>query len=144
MPSKEQKDQSIKSFKALDDIFGGKTSQPKPVKRDAQSIIAETVERKVYTGPNIKDVKVPNSVLSQILEGKEVQEESKLTKKLPDSKERLSELVQKLSVLLKEAKELMSEMTTTGMIGTNQKFTLGKKTNKNNKMAQYAKLFRKK
>lgn len=40
---------------------------------------------------------------------------------------KLSDLVRRLSDLLKEAKEFLGEMTTTGMIGTNQKFVLGKK-----------------
>jgi hypothetical protein len=47
------------------------------------------------------------------------------------SETKISNLISKLNSLLQEAKTVITELTTVGMIGTNQKFVLNKKKTKN-------------
>jgi hypothetical protein len=99
-------------------IMGGDTKPP--VTQSSPSI--EEFSKKVTSGPNLKNIKIPDNLVESIV--------NFATKKTPEPlveeervdeeelvQDKLSDLVRRLSALLKEAKEFVSEMTTTGMIG---------------------------
>jgi len=76
--------------------------------------------------PDVSNTKVTDDYIDQILEGtmgvaskKKQSQPAKQVKKQPVTEARITDIIQKLSSLLTEAKEVLSEMTTTGMIGTN-------------------------
>lgn len=75
--------------------------------------------------PDLKGVEVPSDFVSLVLEGKKPQPVVKKTVKpiKEDKTQKLEELIGKLSILLKEAKVLLEEVTagttTTGNIGVN-------------------------
>jgi hypothetical protein len=97
----------------------------------------------------LKDVVVPNTFVDQVVGFNTALNESsdpdKKQEMMPEFepiteatilKERLESLVENLKTLLKEAKEVMEEMTTTGMIGVNMapvKKNGSHKRNKRNK-----------
>lgn len=103
----------------LQGIIGGDTKPP--VDQSASKQLFEDFSRKVQSGPNLKNVKISDSLVESIV--------NFATKKTPEPvieqkvneeelvQDRLSNLVKRLGDLLKEAKEFMAEMTTTGMIG---------------------------
>lgn len=99
-------------------IMGG-DSKP-PITQSPQPI--QEFSKKVTSGPNLKNINVPDNLVESIV--------NFATKKTPEPivekqrvdeeelvQDRLSDLVKRLSDLLKEAREFMTEMTTTGMIG---------------------------
>lgn len=101
-------------------IMGGDSTPPVTPSQSIQPI--QEFSKKVSSGPNLKNVNVPDNLVESIV--------NFATKKTPDPvveeervdeeelvQDRLSDLVKRLSDLLKEAREFMTEMTTTGMIG---------------------------
>ena len=121
----------------------------------SESILAETppvkevVTKSKVVDDGLKAVVVPNEFVNQIVGFnsalKESSDPDKKQEMMPDFepiteatilKERLESLVENLKTLLKEAKEVMEEMTTTGMIGVNMapvKKNGSHKRNKRNK-----------
>ena len=82
---------------------------------------------------NIKNIKVPDSMVESIVGFATNKEEPSEVESIDEAvvvENKISDLVKRLNSLLVEAKQVLAEMcgTTTGMIGTNQKFVLGKKT----------------
>lgn len=82
---------------------------------------------------NIKNIKVPDSMVESIVGFATNKEEPSEVERIDEAvvvENKISDLVKRLNSLLVEAKQVLAEMcgTTTGMIGTNQKFVLGKKT----------------
>ena len=126
---------------ATEEIFGDMNQtqeQPaQPVPTGAEAKVVEMSE--------IKDIKLSDSLVEAFVDfGTQVQERTSgkapakkvempiVEEEDPEDKkqelvEKAQNLVQQLAALLKEAKTTIAEMTTVGMIGTNQKFTLGKK-----------------
>ena len=102
-------------------------------------------DHKPKNGLDVKNIKLPDSYVESILQFSakagavgireavepviEEQEVQEINESLIESK--VTDLVAKLGSLLKEAKVVIEEMTSCGMIGTNQKFVLGKKGKKN-------------
>lgn len=81
---------------------------------------------------NIKNIKVPDSMVESIVGFATNKEEPSEVESIDEAvvvENKISDLVKRLNSLLVEAKQVLAEMcgTTTGMIGTNQKFVLGKK-----------------
>jgi hypothetical protein len=123
---------SMKAFESLDLILGNVATN-KDVPKDA------TPRR----GVDLKNVVVPESLIENVINfSKNIPEKKKeVVEEIVEVEEevineaqivnRVSVLVSKLSSLLQEAKSVIAEMTTAGMIGTNQKFVLGKKGKKN-------------
>jgi hypothetical protein len=121
----------------------------------SESILAETppvkevVTKSKVVDDGLKAVVVPNEFVNQIVGFnsalKESSDPDKKQEMMPDFepiteatilKERLESLVENLKTLLREAKEVMEEMTTTGMIGVNLapiKKNGSRKRNKRNK-----------
>ena len=121
----------------------------------SESILAETppvkevVTKSEILDDGLKAVVVPNEFVNQIVGFNSALSESsdpdKKQEMMPEFepiteatilKERLESLVENLKTLLKEAKEVMEEMTTTGMIGVNMapvKKNGSHKRNKRNK-----------
>lgn len=82
---------------------------------------------------NIKNIKVPDSIVESIVGFATNKEELPEVESIEEAvvvENKISDLVKRLNSLLIEAKQVLAEMcgTTTGMIGTNQKFVLGRKT----------------
>jgi hypothetical protein len=127
-PSKAKIQDTLKALAATENIFNeisGKSPreafkpvvQPKAIDISHINVPDQLVESVInFATGKTKSVKIEEPVV----EVEEINEEVVATTKLSD-------LVRRLSDLLKEAKEFLGEMTTTGMIGTNQKFNLLKK-----------------
>jgi hypothetical protein len=132
---------NLKGFDAVEGILNRISNPPK------EDVPVVTPSRSIAS-PNIKDIPVPDALVEsvltfainrkeakakaeapkeQIVEQKEEPEEVEEINEEVVAQDKLSNLVLRLSALLKEAKDFLNEMTTTGMIGTNQKFVLGKK-----------------
>lgn len=121
----------------------------------SESILAETppvkevVTKSTVVDDGLKAVVVPDAFVNQIVGFNGALNESsdpdKKQEMMPEFepiteatilKERLESLVENLKTLLREAKEVMEEMTTTGMIGVNLapvKKNGSRKRNKRNK-----------
>lgn len=79
--------------------------------------------------PDIKDTNVSDDYISNILEGsmgieiekksKKIIKENKQQKSKNINEDKVADLISRLSSLLAEAKEMINDMTTVGMIGTN-------------------------
>jgi hypothetical protein len=111
--------------------------------------VKEVVTKSKVVDDGLKAVVVPNEFVNQIVGFnsalKESSDPDKKQEMMPDFepiteatilKERLESLVENLKTLLREAKEVMEEMTTTGMIGVNLapiKKNGSRKRNKRNK-----------
>ena len=104
----------------LQGIMGGDTKPP--VAQSPSNQLVQEFSKKVTSGPNLKNIKISDNLVESIV--------NFATKKTPEPivekqrvdeeelvQDRLSDLVKRLSDLLKEAREFMTEMTTTGMIG---------------------------
>lgn len=104
----------------LQGIMGGDTKPP--VAQSSSNQLVQEFSKKVTSGPNLKNIKISDNLVESIV--------NFATKKTPEPiveeervdeeelvQDRLSDLVKRLSDLLKEAREFMTEMTTTGMIG---------------------------
>tara|TARA_R100000426_G_scaffold10341_5_gene11037 strand:+ start:2292 stop:2708 length:417 start_codon:yes stop_codon:yes gene_type:complete len=114
-----------------------------------EKVIVPNHEGKPVEDDGLRDVVVPNAFVNQIVGFNEALNESsdpdKKQEMMPDFepitesailKERLETLVESLKQLLKEARNVMEEMTTTGMIGVNLapvKKNGSRKRNKRNK-----------
>lgn len=128
MPSKPAVKLSAKFADLSEQILHGMMTGESPT--------VETPIRSKSQGINIKNVKVPESMVESILgfaTGKEPEPEVESIDEAVVIENKISDLVKRLNSLLVEAKQVLSEMcggmgTTTGMIGTNQKFVLGRKT----------------
>ena len=127
MPSKTSVRLCSKFADLSEQILGSMmTGEPTPTK---------TPTVKSGQGLNIKNIKVPESMVESIVgfaTNREVPSEVKSIDEAVVVENKISDLVKRLNSLLIEAKQVLSEMhgTTTGMIGTNQKFVLGKKKKK--------------
>lgn len=104
----------------LQGIMGGDTKPP--VAQSPSNQLVQEFSKKATSGPNLKNIKISDNLVESIV--------NFATKKTPEPvveeervdeeelvQDRLSDLVKRLSDLLKEAREFMTEMTTTGMIG---------------------------
>ena len=132
LPDKSKLKSSMKAFESLDSILGNVVNN-KDIPKDA----------KPRLGPDLKNVVVPDSLIENVINfSKNIPEKKKeiIEEAVEVEEERVdeaaitnkvSDLVSKLSLLLQEAKTVIAEMTSCGMIGTNQKFVLGKKGKKN-------------
>jgi hypothetical protein len=114
-----------------------------------EKVIVPNHEGKPIKDDGLKDVIVPNAFVDQVVGFSEALNEAsdpdKKQEMMPDFepineatilKERLETLVENLKELLKEARTVMEEMTTTGMIGVNMapvKKNGSRKRNKRNK-----------
>jgi len=124
----------MSSFKdlmsATEDILGGvlqpKTKHYTPTGAEAKRVNME----------DLRGIHVSDSLVESFISGsfptvkpahrqKEVIEEDSLNE--DDLERKITSLIMRLSTLLKEARETLAEMTSVGMIGVNQKFTLHKK-----------------
>lgn len=80
--------------------------------------------------PDVSKIEVPDDYVSLVLEGKKPQQNQKVVAIKESSESRLGNLVERLSTLITEAREIMEEIssgsTSTGNLGTN---TLGKSEN---------------
>lgn len=107
-----------------------------PVTKVPSNQLVQEFSKKVTSGPNLKNIKISDNLVESIV--------NFATKKAPEPvveeervdeeelvQDRLSDLVKRLSDLLKEAREFMTEMTTTGMIGVGPMKTM--KTKKKGK-----------
>lgn len=110
------------------------------------SIVARSADKPVLpmgTGDTISKVKLSENDVASVLESvvpgyKPIQKKIKKTEVEQPTKvqeevspeDKIRDLIIKLTTLLGEAKVVIAEMTTTGMIGTNQKFVLGQKKKK--------------
>lgn len=112
--------------------------------------IAESKEVSDFV-PDVTDTNVSDDYIASILEGtmgvsiekknkKPIKEQQKKTSK-KINEDKVNDLIQRLSSLLAEAKQMINEMTTVGMIGTN---TLGgkskKKVNKHGYLLSYRRI----
>lgn len=84
---------------------------------------------------NIKDIKVPDSLVESIVNFATKKEDKPIEEPEPVNEEvviqnKMEDLIKRLSDLLKEAKQFVNEMTTTGMIGVGKIKPLGKKKGK--------------
>jgi hypothetical protein len=123
-PSKKSTAKAISAFEAADQILSnmmsGKENLPP---KKATKIV------------DISDVKVPDSLVESIMgfvedtknSEPQVQEEASELNEEVILESKVNDLVTRLSSLLKEARVVLEEMTSAGMIGTNQKFVLNKK-----------------
>jgi hypothetical protein len=124
----------------------------RPTETEVQSI-EETVERPdegfIQKDDGLKNVEVPNDYINQILGFNDLLEAAKPVPKPVQAKatmkpevvqdlteaerlqEKISSLVERLTMLLKEAREVMSEMTSTGSIGVGPQKSLGLKRSGN-------------
>lgn len=140
MPTKERVEENKKLFGDLDSILG-EVFNPTP---GTKKVDGRAVSQNSF---NAKEIQLPESFVGQIT-GQRVDEHIEETvEEIEEPQEesvreatetRLKNLVLQLKSLLEEAHSVISEVTTTGMIGTNQKFVLGKKNgspkaNKRNK-----------
>ena len=140
--SKDKIKDSVKAFQALDAIFGDIKKKP---------VLESAPQQPNSPNIDIRGVELSDSLVESILEFKNPNHKPKPVVKKEikkvietDSKDRLQDLIGKLTTLLQEAKQVIAEMTTAGMIGTNQKFTLGqKKKNKYEKFGLKLKSLRK-
>lgn len=129
MPSKNAVKNSARIADLSEQILHGMMTGESPK--------VETPIKSKSQGVSIKNVKVPESMVESILgfaTGKEPKPEPEVDSidEAVVIENKISDLVKRLNSLLVEAKQVLSEMcggmgTTTGMIGTNQKFVLGKK-----------------
>lgn len=127
----------LKSFEALDSILSSSPKQQKP-----PTVRPDFMGKGLPVGPDITNIKVPDSLVESILafnnvKSPEEEQREELTQpeivseSIEEKETKLNTLVGKLSSLLKEAKVLLDEMTTSGMIGTNMKANLLKDKKKN-------------
>jgi hypothetical protein len=96
--------------------------------------ISSPPQTKFNPGPNLKNIKVPDSLVESIVGFATNKEEPKKLERFDEVakvENKISDLVKRLSDLLKEAKQVMSEVTTVGVIASNQKSVLGKKAKNN-------------
>lgn len=121
---------------AVDMIFGKEAK----VETKETLKVSETSEL-----PDISKVNVPNDFRAKLIESSlsktkkkvveptVVVEEEKIDEetKILQLEEKIGNLISSLTSLLKEAKEVINEVTTVGMIGTNNKFTFKGKGKKN-------------
>lgn len=83
--------------------------------------------------PDISNVKVSDDYISLIIEGSSPESKLEAPTKIEEvsNEDKVRDLVYRLSALLNEAKTLLTEMTTTGMLGTktvkDKKFNKGAK-----------------
>lgn len=125
MPNKAKIQDSLKALAATENIFKEISG------KNPREAFKPVVQPKAI---DVSHIEVPDQLVESVISfatGK--------TRELPKEEEveelneevvatnKLSDLVRRLSELLREAKEFLGEMTTTGMIGTNQKFNLLKK-----------------
>lgn len=101
-------------------IMGGDTKPP--AAQIPSNQLVQEFSKKVTSGPNLKNINVPDNLVESIVnfatkKGQEPIVEKKRVDEEELVQDRLSDLVKRLSDLLKEAREFMTEMTTTGMIG---------------------------
>lgn len=129
------------ALRSSEDIFSKMLAESKGQSRPEAPPL-NTPMMKART-PDIQNVKLPDSMVNSIIESafnvskpiEEVQEEpEEIQINESQARQKLNDLVLKLADLIKEAKTVLHEMTTTGMLGTNQKFLLlDKKKNGSNK-----------
>lgn len=137
--SRERLKENREAFESLDSILS-EVFNPKPVQPNTGS---RTLSKDSF---NTSEIKLPEDFVADITgeridESEEVEEDSteEIQEDIQESTEtRLKNLVLQLKELLEEAHSVVREVNTTGMIGTNQKFVLGKKngptkTNQRNK-----------
>lgn len=84
--------------------------------------------------PDISNVEVSDDFVSLVTEGKKPKLNTQPKKVVENKQEKLEELVNKLSGLLGEARELIQEMTSVGNIGVN---TMGRATKPKASKAKY-------
>ena len=134
--SKERIKENRQAFESLDSILG-EVLNPKPFVDPNSKVVSSD-------SFNTREVDLPESFVAQItgkrlVESKkqieeqvEEEQEEEISEDLRESTEvRIRNLVLQLKMLLEEAHSVVQEVTTTGMIGTNQKFVLGKKNGSN-------------
>jgi len=122
-------------LKSSEDIFAKMMAGDSPAPR--KQTLAPREPTQTATSLDIRNVKVSDSFVGSIIESafsvpkieKEEPEEEQINES--EVKEKLSDLVKRLAALVSEAKTVIQEMTTCGMIGTNQKFLLLDKKKKN-------------
>lgn len=120
-------------FESLDSILG-EVFNPKLIKNPGSRVVSSD-------SFDTSEIELPESFVSQIT-GQRV-DESEVEEQVEEQEEQISEdvrestevriknLVLQLKMLLEEAHSVVQEVTTAGMIGTNQKFVLGKKNGSN-------------
>jgi hypothetical protein len=84
--------------------------------------------------PDISNVEVSQDFVSLVTEGKKPSVKQQPKNIVENKQEKLEDLVNKLSSLLGEARELIQEMTSVGSIGVN---TMGRATNKKVNKGKY-------
>ena len=123
IPTKKTEKSSANSAVLAEQILQGMI-------RGDEKPVSSPSHAKFNSGPNLKNIQVPDSLVESIVGFVTNKEESKELERFDETakvENKISDLVRRLGDLLKEAKEVMSEMTTVGMIASNQKFVLGRK-----------------
>jgi len=116
MPNREQIRSSAKAANAAEDILknllGGKDSNTPQLPSMSKPL-----------SDNLSRIKVPDSLVESITGIKPTEPKKVINEETV--KARVEDLVTRLSSLLKEAKSVLEEMTTTGMIGVGKVPVLG-------------------
>lgn len=139
-----QSKQPSKSVVAsAESIFSSMMKGESP-KTQTQSPQNPTATKEVkYSQPDIRSVKVSDSFAAAICEattGKKVAVNTpSISEDKVSSESKLESLVTRLADLIREAKSVLSEMTTAGAIGVNNKFVLSDKNLKKKKQNGLAK-----
>lgn len=126
--SKNLPDISISDFAMdiLNDMAKNPSKALKPALKES------TVES--INVPDISNIEVSDDFVSLVTEGKKPKLKTQPKKVVENKQEKLEELVNKLSGLLGEARELIQEMTSVGNIGVN---TMGRATKPKASKAKY-------
>lgn len=123
MPNKKAIKDSAKSALLAEQIMSGMIDGDKP------SPAASFEQPKFSPGPNLKNIKVPESFVESIVGFATKKEPEPVVEARLDERQvaenKLSDIVKRLNDLLIEAREIISEVTTTGMLATG---VIGKKS----------------
>lgn len=122
LPNKKAIKDSAKSALLAEQIMSGMTGGNKP------SPAASFEQPKFSSGPNLKNIKVPESFVESIVGFATKKDSEPVAEVRLDERQvaenKLSDIVKRLNDLLIEARQIISEVTTTGMIATG---VIGKK-----------------
>lgn len=123
MPNKKAIKDSAKSALLAEQIMSGMVGGDKP------PTTTSFQQPKYSSGPNLKNIKVPESFVESIVGFATKKDPEPVVEDRLDERQvaenKLSDIVKRLNDLLIEAREIISEVTTTGMLATG---VMGKKT----------------
>lgn len=116
MPNTKAIKDSAKSALLAEQIMSGMTGGDKPTPA------ASFQQSKFSSGPNLKNIKIPESFVESIVGFATKKDPEPVAEVRLDERQitenKLSDIVKRLNDLLIEAREIISEVTTTGMLAT--------------------------